>query len=155
MVSNSSRTSIDMSFFALKVFECAMTAVLGSTFSSDGLRRLSYVILCLHRWVWMYLNPNSFLVYFILVLAGSSVHLAIQLRNQNLLSTLNIMLQPHILLHQSRKEAAPYLNCQVTNLKPLSSSVMSKAPWFHNTRCDLSNICPFFVLLRLNKQSCC
>lgn len=48
MVSNSSRTSIDMRFFfALKVFECVMTAVLGSTFSPAGLRRLSDVVLCL------------------------------------------------------------------------------------------------------------
>lgn len=101
----------------------------------------------------MYLNLNSLFIYFILVLAGSSVHLAIQLRNQNLLSTLNIMLQPHILLHQSRKEAAPYLSYLVTNLKPLNSSVTSKAPWFHNTRYDLSSICPFLVLSRFKKKN--
>lgn len=112
--------------------------------SLTGLSRVTYAMFCLHSQIWIYLtNVGSHFYFFFLlplVLAGSSVHLAIQLRNQNLLSMLNIMLQPRILLHQSRKEAAPYLNYQVTNRKPLNSSVKSKTFWFYNSRYALSSI---------------
>lgn len=95
-------------------------------------------------------SDKSWLLSFslLLVLVGSSVHPAIQLRNQNLLSMLNIMLQPRTLLRQSRKEAAPYLNYPVTNLKPSNSSVKSKTLWFYTSRYVLSTV-HFFSSLRL------
>lgn len=66
-------------------------------------------------------------IFSLLVLADSSVPQALQLRNQSLLSTLSTTLPPHTSLPQSRKEAAPYLSSPVTNRKPSSSSVKSKA----------------------------
>lgn len=114
------------------------------------LNRLAYAVFCLHSQIWMYLTSlDSFSL--LLVLAGSSVHPAIQQRNQNLLSMLNIMLQPRTLLHQSRKEAAPYLNYPVTNLKPLNSSVKSKTFWFYS-RYALSSVYSFSCLRLL---ACC
>lgn len=137
---------------------CGGCCYVGLQFLSlTGLSRLAYAVFYLHSQIWMYLTNLSthfsfFFFFLLLVLAGSSVHLAIQLRNQNLLSMLNIMLQPRILLHQSRKEAVPYLNYRVTNLKPLNSSVKSKTFWVYNIRYVLSSIYSFNPL---RKIACC
>lgn len=144
---------MDMSFCALRTLLSVWWLLLcwAPVSYLTVLSRLAYAVFCLHSQIWMYLtNLDSFSL--ILVLAGSSVHPAIQQRNQNLLSTLNIMLQPLTLLHQSRKEAAPYLNYPVTNLKPLNSSVTSKTFWFYTSRYALSSVYSFSPLRLL---PCC